>query len=769
MAIVETYLPLYRKYRPQSFADVMGQEAIRQTLGNAINLGKVAHAYLFCGPRGTGKTSTARIFAKSLNCEQGPTVTPCQTCASCVGITVGNALDVIEFDAASNNKVDDARELIENCQFSPMAGRYKIYIIDEVHMLTSQAFNALLKTLEEPPANVIFIFATTEAHKVLPTIISRCQRFDFTRITRQDIIKRLSYIAEQENIQIDAQALDTIARHVRGGMRDAVGLLDQVAVIGRAQPDKVIARDDVAMFIGALEEDILIWLSRAVAERQADVLLQQIGELERRGIEPPQIVKELTSHYRHLFFVASAAQNNRQMITAEQLDLPEAYFEKLQEQVPLYALEELPQILSRLSSIERNIRNTQQPQLWLEVGLLELAYRQDIHQVQQLAERLDALEQRVGSGGAAMPAPQPARPIPTSAPRPSIKPSQPPTRPEPVISQDPLPPASSVTATEPVGTVAAEDAVAPLSEPVQPILSQPDDVPPVQNESVPVAPVVPVVPEPVTLEPAMASAVVSEAQAVYQRICQQVASATTRDLLVQQTFALSLDGVSLKIGCASEPILTIVKNPRKFIHLQKAADTVLGQSAMIELVLEKNGARPPVAAGSGGAPAYPKPDGAVKTFSAAPASRSASVSAVLEKPAVTAEVSVSSFAQKKVVDTPASSIEMARQPMESQGQPISQPAVSAAYAMNEPSSLAMMPFDDDAPPMEDDEPPLVDNFDMPMTPDKVTTLAGFKSTLPEGSVGKQMAESVTNEDMESYQLREARHYTLQLLQGRLLD
>jgi DNA polymerase-3 subunit gamma/tau len=306
---IETYIPLYRKYRPQTFADLVGQEAIAQTLGNAIQLNKVAHAYLFCGPRGTGKTSTARIFAKSLNCEQGPTVTPCLQCASCTGITQGNALDVIEFDAASNNGVGDARELIENCQYSSMTGRFKVYIIDEVHMLTPQAFNALLKTLEEPPANVIFIFATTEAHKVLPTIISRCQRFDFNRITTENIVARLRYIAEQEQISIDEEALLAIGRHARGGLRDAVGLLDQVSVLSRAQQDKVIGRKDVALFIGTLEEELLLRLGNSIAQRQAADLLNDLNELLSRGIEPVQLLKDLTMHFRNLLLVkASAAQ-----------------------------------------------------------------------------------------------------------------------------------------------------------------------------------------------------------------------------------------------------------------------------------------------------------------------------------------------------------------------------------------------------------------------------------------------------------------------------
>lgn len=556
MSNIETYLPLYRKYRPQSFADVMGQAAIRQTLTNAITQGKVAHAYLFCGPRGTGKTSTARIFAKSLNCENGPEglstgKTPCQVCASCVGITQGNALDVIEFDAASNNKVDDARELIENCQFTAMAGKYKIYIIDEVHMLTSQAFNALLKTLEEPPPNVVFIFATTEAHKVLPTIVSRCQRFDFSRITRQDIVRRLGDIASQENIRIDQEALDTIARHVRGGMRDAVGLLDQVAVIGRAQPDKVINREDVTQFIGALEEDILIWMGQAIADKQADVLLQQIGELEKRGIEPPQLVKDLTTHYRHLFFVASAQKSSRNDLSASALDLPEAYYQKLCEQAQGYRLEELPQILNRLSGIERNIRHTQQPQLWLEVGLLELAHRQDIHVVEQLAKRLEDLEKSLEN----------ALQLGLQASNPANNRMLPPK----AIQRQQSPQASG----PPTDTLTSENANA-TPKPT------PASMPDLSRQ-----------PETETVGPAHQEASPLASGDLYQQICQQVQSPMTKTLLLQQTSMISFDGETLTIGCSSDQNLENLKKPVKFIHLEKAAEQVLGKKPRITLVLGK--------------------------------------------------------------------------------------------------------------------------------------------------------------------------------------
>jgi DNA polymerase-3 subunit gamma/tau len=304
MSSIHTYLPLYRRYRPQAFTDLVGQEVICQTLGNAILHDQVAHAYLFCGPRGTGKTSTARIFAKALNCtHQQPGANPCNQCDSCQSITLGNALDVIEFDAASNNKVEDARELIEGCQFAPMSGGYKVYIIDEVHMLTTQAFNTLLKTLEEPPPNVIFIFATTEAHKVLPTIVSRCQRFDFSRIDSATIVKRLQTIAQVEQIAITDAALLRVARQAHGGLRDAVGLLDQLSVLARAEAGKTVDVADVALLVGAVQEDRLLALSQAMANYQAQGVLDTVSGLLADGIEPSQLVRDLTQHFRNLLIV----------------------------------------------------------------------------------------------------------------------------------------------------------------------------------------------------------------------------------------------------------------------------------------------------------------------------------------------------------------------------------------------------------------------------------------------------------------------------------
>lgn len=702
---IETYIPLYRKYRPQAFADMVGQEAIVQTLGNAINLNKVAHAYLFCGPRGTGKTSTARIFAKSLNCEQGPTVAPCQQCASCVGIANGNALDVIEFDAASNNGVADARELIENCQYSSMTGRFKVYIIDEVHMLTSQAFNALLKTLEEPPANVIFIFATTEAHKVLPTIISRCQRFDFNRITTENIISRLRFIAERESISIDEEALLTIARHARGGLRDAVGLLDQVAVLGRAQQDKIIGRKDVAMFIGTLEEDLLLRLGNAIGERRAADLLSELGELLNRGIEPIQLLKDLTVHFRNLLIVGTAGPN----VNPDTLSLPPDYFEQLVAQTKLFPEpEEVPQIIGRLASVERNIRNSNQPQLWLEVGLIELAYRHEIHLVKELTERVARLESQL-AGGAPMPVQHaPAMQQPTMSQTRAKAMAQPVAQPvvtEPARPQPPAQPAMNFARPE-------------LAAPVQ-------SVPQAPQQPTPIAAV---------LSPAGGGSLDSQ----YQQACALVPSLPFRSLLQQQTFALSLNDDLLTVGCMSETHQTTLKKPDKFIHLQRAVDKVFGRPIRIEVVLEKkrpaSSAAPVIAAPQPAMPAQPQP-----TFTqSAPPPVMNSVPAMPPMITNEPEPAVRASASVAVMEPPVTT------------QPVA-PVVSAPPMMGPPSL-------DDMPPMDVDEPPMMDDED-----DDAPRAAAGATESP------SLANAAMAALGGDHELLEAKKNALDVLQGRVIE
>ncbi|MBR1617826.1 DNA polymerase III subunit gamma/tau, partial [bacterium] len=299
----QNYLPLFRKYRPQSFKDIVGQENLVKALTNAIELGRIANAYLFSGPRGTGKTSTARIFAKSLNCEHGPTTEPCQKCPSCVDITNATGLDVIEIDAASNRGIQEAKELISQVQYAPINGKYKIYIIDEVHMLTNEAFNTLLKTFEEPPKNVIFILATTEPHKVLETIISRCQRFDLKRITVDDIVKRLREISDIENIKITDSALLTIAKNVSGGLCDSLALLDQVSILGVKEE---IDKDLIEELLGKINFEILFNLLNLMVEKDVEKTLLEIDNIYAKGNEPKSLAENFIEFLKNVIMVLNS-------------------------------------------------------------------------------------------------------------------------------------------------------------------------------------------------------------------------------------------------------------------------------------------------------------------------------------------------------------------------------------------------------------------------------------------------------------------------------
>src|SRR5918999_2071732 len=305
------YLSLYRKYRSQTFGEILGQEHVTRTLANAISEGRVAHAYLFTGPRGTGKTSMARLLAKALNCVNGPTPEPCGKCPSCVAIAEGSSLDVIEMDAASHSKVDETRDVLAGVPLATAQGRTKVYVIDEVHMLSTGSFNALLKTLEEPPDHVVFILATTEAHRVLPTIVSRTQRFDFRRVPAAMIEAHLGEIAKQEGIDIEPEAVALLSRHSEGSVRDALSGLDQLSSFGRA-----VTTRDVDMLLGRRDEETLAQVFDAVAQGDIGGVFSGIQTLVAQGADLRQVADEVLDHARTLLLLKTAPE------AEELLDVP---------------------------------------------------------------------------------------------------------------------------------------------------------------------------------------------------------------------------------------------------------------------------------------------------------------------------------------------------------------------------------------------------------------------------------------------------------------
>ena len=385
----KNYIPLYRKYRPQAIEQIVGQEHIKKALANAIQMDRISHAYLFTGPRGTGKTSTARIFAKSLNCEKGPTISPCSECENCKNITNSIPIDVIEIDAASNRSVNDADEIIQKVALAPVQSRYKIYIIDEVHMLTNQAFNALLKTLEEPPKNVIFILATTEVHKVLDTIKSRCQRFDFKRITTDDIAKHLRYIADNEKINITDEALSYIAQNSAGGMRDSIALLDQLSVLNSS--DEAISVDDINSLLGRLSFDSLTSLFSAIAESNQNQALEVLNDIYNQGNEPSQILSNLLEYLRNALILKSIGDVSNAVVQLndEQTKILKAKLESLE-------THQLVSLIDKCATYVKELKLTSNPKLWLDVAVLDMSNLAQNTKLEDLQRRISMLESGEG-------------------------------------------------------------------------------------------------------------------------------------------------------------------------------------------------------------------------------------------------------------------------------------------------------------------------------------------------------------------------------------
>ena len=401
------YQPLHHKYRPQRFDQLVGQEAIAATLGNALRSGRIAPAYLFSGPRGTGKTSSARILARSLNClsSEGPTPEPCGTCELCTSIANGNALDVIEIDAASNTGVDNIRELIERSRFAPVQARWKVYVVDECHMLSTAAFNALLKTLEEPPPRVVFVLATTDPQRVLPTILSRCQRFDYRRIPLDALEQHLGWIAEQEAIQITPEALHVVAQRAQGGLRDAESLLDQLSLLpGPVEPMAVWE------LLGAVPEQELLQLAQALAGSEPLGVIEAIRNLLERGREPGAVLQGMAGLLRDLVLAG---------VAPDRLELT-SFSPQIRGELPALARSigkaKLLRWQAQLKGSEQQLRQSVQPRLWLEVLLLGLLAEPAI----QASATAPAAPQRAAAAVSAAPptAAAPVTPVPASDPAP---------------------------------------------------------------------------------------------------------------------------------------------------------------------------------------------------------------------------------------------------------------------------------------------------------------------------------------------------------------
>jgi len=378
-----SYIVYARKWRPQKFEEVVGQEHITETLKNAIAQDRVAHAYIFSGPRGIGKTTTARILAKTLNCEKGPTPTPCGKCDSCIEITEGRSLDVIEIDGASNRGIEEVRSLRENVKFKPTRGKFKVYIIDEVHMLTPDAFNALLKTLEEPPAHVKFIFATTQKQKVIPTILSRCQKFDFKRIPVKIIVSKLSEIAKTEKLKISEDALFAIARACDGSMRDAESILDQVVSFCQGK----IEQKDVIFCLGTIEEEMLFDIVESVASKNTVEGLKLVNQLVDNGKDLSEALVALLEYFRNLAVIK--ATNS---VPGELIELPKDKIEKLINQSKKFSLEDLLYIFQVLNLTQEPLRRSKSARIVFEMCVFKLTKRESLMSLDEILKRIESLQ-----------------------------------------------------------------------------------------------------------------------------------------------------------------------------------------------------------------------------------------------------------------------------------------------------------------------------------------------------------------------------------------
>lgn len=659
---------LYRKYRPSTFADVVGQEHIERTLKNAIEQGKVSHAYLFCGPRGTGKTTMARILAKALLCEHGPTVEPDGTCAECEAIAQGTHPDVYELDAASRTGVENVREeIISRVSYAPTRGAWKVYIIDEVHMLSTAAFNALLKTLEEPPGHVVFILCTTDPQKVPETIHSRCQRFDFHRISAESIVSRLGAVCVEEGVDFEGEALDLIAYRAEGGMRNALTSLEQLIAFGGGH----VTLQGAQNLLGSLDDTDLSEIVLAIGKRDAAACFNWIARYVETGADLAQFVRDLAEHIRNMYLLSMAGLE-------VEIPVSEATRNAMVDQLKLFGQDRLSRLLLVLGDLSKELRASSNPRLSFEIALTRMIRPESDLTLEALAERIEALEQQLaGQGGAPI-----ATPGAAPAPAPAVQ------------SAPAAPAAQSVTA-----SAAPAPATAPAAQASQPALAAAPD--PAPAPAAAPAPAVAATPAPANVPAADAAPAAMTAQvdisnpAALQRLWHSVTSTLRKAnpargvLFMNAKVSVEADGSGIVVEFGKDNAFAYNAAQKKEVRdlLTQTIASVAGGSVPYRLALASGGAAPASAA----APAAPKPAAAPAPQAAPAPVPQPAAPAPAPKPAAPAAVATSAPAAA----APAAAPEPTAAPKPAA--PKTQAPASDAFAEATTEKPAIPQFEESAP------------------------------------------------------------------------
>jgi DNA polymerase-3 subunit gamma/tau len=585
-----SYLVLARKYRPQSFEQMAGQEHVVRTLSNALKSGVLAHAFLFTGPRGVGKTTSARLVAKCLNCANGPTAEPCGACPPCVEIAEGRAVDVVEIDAASNNGVDNVRDIVEAVKYRPARDRFKVFVVDEVHMLSTGAFNALLKTLEEPPEHVKFVLATTDVHKVPETIVSRCQRFDFRRLTGQQIVDQLRKVAQAEGLRISDAALAMVARAAEGGMRDALSSLDQVrAACGDTADDAAVAEA-----VGAIDPGAVARLAGALIRRDGAVVLAEVEALHGRGQEMRRVAEELVRHLRNVVVA--------KLVPATPLDLPDVERDEVKGQAEAAPASQLTRLFDLAQAAVTSVKEAEQPRYAFEIALLKACFLAPGADLQDLAARLDAL----GQGAPLPPGPRgpgSGRPLTGGTPGCAAGPgpmAAPPARPAAPPAPAPAPVKREGAGPGPAPAMQARsEAVAPAGFAPVPAASAPSLAAPPAAAPAGFAPVAPAAPAPAPAAQDDASAPAAERWRAAVAAVEQASSALANALKQAVLVSLTEGEIALRMPTA----MTLSSVERRRAEVEGLFAKFFGRPTRLALAL---GAPAQPGAGAEAAPEVPQ-------------------------------------------------------------------------------------------------------------------------------------------------------------------